>query len=91
MCRDFKLNSTSLPSYHINCPKQTNGTDCGLFLLENVETFLESPEFVLKDVNQKSGIMYQKRFIDEKREHVKRIIIAMAEKTKVKADGELDI
>ncbi len=91
MCRDFKLNSISLPSYHINCPKQTNGTDCGLFLLENVETFLESPEFVLKDVNQKSGIMYQKRFIDEKREHVKRIIIAMAEKTKVKADGELDI
>lgn len=35
--------------------------------------------------------MYQKRFIDEKREHVKRLIIAMAEKTKVKADKELDI
>ena len=35
--------------------------------------------------------MFQKRFIDEKREHVKRIIIAMAEKTKVNADGELDI
>lgn len=35
--------------------------------------------------------MYQKRFVDEKREHVKRIIIAMAEKAKTKADNELDI
>lgn len=26
--------------------------------------------------------MYKKRFIDEKREHLKRVIIAMAEKTK---------
>lgn len=58
-----------------------------------METFLECPEFVLKDMNQKGGIMYQKRFIDEKREHVKRVIIAMAEKTKVKPgpEKELDI
>lgn len=68
--------------YHPNVPKQTNGTDCGLFLLENVECFLENPEFVLKDLNSKKGALFKKRLVDEKREHLKRLIIAMTEKTK---------
>ena len=70
-----------MPAYHPNVPKQTNGTDCGLFLLENVECFLENPQFVLEDLNQKKGELFKKRLVDEKREHLKRTIISMVEKT----------
>lgn len=78
LCDGFKL---TMPSYHPNVPKQTNGTDCGLFLLENVECFLESPDFVMKDLNAKKGELFKKRLVDEKREHLKRTIIVMTEKT----------
>ena len=77
LCDDFKL---KMPAYHPNVPKQTNGTDCGLFLLENVECFLERPDFVMQDLNQKKGELFKKRCVDEKREHLKRVIIAMVEK-----------
>lgn len=70
-----------MPAYHPNVPKQTNGTDCGLFLLENVECFLENPDFIMKDLNQKKGELFKKRLVDEKREHLKRTIIAMTENT----------
>lgn len=77
-CQDYQL---KMPAYHPNVPKQTNGTDCGLFLLENVECFLENPAFVMNDLNQKKGELFRKRIVDEKREHMKRAIIAMTENT----------
>ena len=52
---DFRIASSEMPSYHPKVPKQTNGTDCGLFLLENVETFLSNPKFILDNLNQKEG------------------------------------
>ena len=36
-CANFKL---PINYYHPRVPLQSNGTDCGLFLLENVEGFL---------------------------------------------------
>lgn len=51
-------------------------------MLENVECFLENPEFILTDLNAKKGALFKKRLVDEKREHLKRTIIAMSEKTK---------
>lgn len=68
-----------MPHYHPNVPKQTNGTDCGLFLLENVEGFLSKPDFVLKDLNLKRGKFFDKDLVDEKRDVIKRIIIVMTE------------
>jgi hypothetical protein len=35
----------------------------------------------LKDLNLKKGELFKKRLVDEKREHMKRVIISMAEKT----------
>ena len=55
-------------------------------MLENVECFLENPEFVLTDLNAKKGALFKKRLVDEKREHLKRTIIAMTEKTKAVED-----
>jgi Ulp1 family protease len=43
--------ASNMPAYHPNVPKQNNGTDCGLFLLENVEGFLTRPSFVLSDLS----------------------------------------
>ena len=37
--------------YAPKVPQQTNGTDCGLFLLEYVQNFLENPGFILDDLN----------------------------------------
>lgn len=37
--------------------------------------------FVMADINQKKGELFKKRLVDEKREHLKRTIIAMTEKT----------
>ena len=71
-----------MPAYHPNVPKQTNGTDCGLFLLENVEGFLTRPDFILQDLNGKKGYLFNKRIVDEKREILKRVVIAMSEQTK---------
>ena len=70
-----------MPSYHPNVPKQTNGTDCGLFLLENVEGFLTRPDFILQDLNAKKGYLFNKRIVDEKREILKRVVIAMSDQT----------
>jgi hypothetical protein len=42
---------------------------------------LENPQFVLQDLNQKRGELFKKRLVDEKREHLKRTIISMVEKT----------
>jgi Ulp1 family protease len=70
-----------IKAYHPNVPKQTNGTDCGLFLLENVESFLEDPDFVLSNLNAKKGELFTRKIVDEKREYFKRFVIAAAEKT----------
>ena len=40
----------SMPLLVPKLPKQNNYTDCGLFLLENVETFLLKPEFLLNNL-----------------------------------------
>ena len=42
---------------------------------------MENPQFVLEDLNQKKGELFKKRLVDEKREHLKRTIISMVEKT----------
>ncbi len=74
--------ASNMPAYHPNVPKQNNGTDCGLFLLENVEGFLTRPSFILSDLDQSNKLLFNNRIVDEKREHLKRILMALTDKTK---------
>jgi hypothetical protein len=46
------FNFTTMPTLVPVLPKQQNYTDCGLFLLEYVETFLLDPDFLLSNLNQ---------------------------------------
>jgi len=62
-------------------PKQRNFYDCGLFVLQYAETFLLQPEFVLKDLHQRQGELFHRRVVDSKRDEIKRMVIAIAEKT----------
>ena len=48
--KDFRLDADSMPAYHPPLPRQHNGTDCGLFLLEYVESFLTNPECLTADL-----------------------------------------
>jgi hypothetical protein len=48
-------------------------------VLEYAESFLEKPEFVMKDLNQRKGVLFDNRMVDSKRDEIMRIIIAIAE------------
>lgn len=76
-----RLNSQSVPNYNPNLPKQQNFTDCGLFVLQNTETFLLKPEFVLEDLHQRERVLFHNRVVDSKRDEIMRIIISLAEQT----------
>lgn len=41
------ISFTEMPHYQPSVPIQKNTTDCGLYLLENAESFLRDPEFIL--------------------------------------------
>ena len=68
-----------MPHYQPTVPMQKNYTDCGLYLLENVETFLAEPEFVLKNLHQKNRKLFKTRLVEDKRDVIKRIVTALAE------------
>ena len=76
-----KMNYERVPHYQPKLPKQKNFTDCGLFVLQYAETFLSEPNFVLDDLHQKEGTLFHQRIVDSKRDEIKRMIIALAEKT----------
>lgn len=50
-------------------------------MLQYAETFLSEPDFVLSDLHQKEGTLFHQRIVDSKRDEIKRMIIALAEKT----------
>jgi Ulp1 family protease len=45
-----QINQVNMPNYQPSLPMQRNLTDCGLYLLENVEQFSEDPDFVIKNL-----------------------------------------
>lgn len=58
---------------------QKNYTDCGLYLLENAESFIRDPDFIQKNLHQKEVRLFKTRLVEDKRDIIKRIITALAE------------
>ena len=66
-------------------PRQKNYTDCGLFLLEYVETFLMDPDFLLKNLKQikPKSVLFTDEVVKDKRDILKRLACVLAEGTHV--------
>lgn len=70
-------------------PKQKNYTDCGLFLLEYVETFLMQPDFLLKNLkqNKPQAKLFTDEVVKDKRDILKRLAVVLAEGTLANREG----
>ena len=67
-----------MPHYQPTVPKQKNYTDCGLYLLENAETFIREPEFLMTNLYQKEVRLFKTRLVEDKRDIMKRVISSLA-------------
>lgn len=72
------LTSDVMPHYQPTVPMQKNYTDCGLYLLENAETFIKDPEFIQKNLHQKDVRLFKTRLVEDKRDILRRVISALA-------------
>jgi hypothetical protein len=80
----YGLNKSHIPHYKPRVPTQCNAYDCGLYLLENAETFLEMPDFIIENMNQVNAKLFKRWIVEEKREVIKRLVVALIK------DGEKD-
>lgn len=76
------FNNETMPCFiPYSRPTQDNYTDCGLFLLEYVETFLLEPDFLLKNLKMKkedvSAKLFSGEVIKDKRDVIKRLCILL--------------
>ena len=72
------LTSTSMPAIQPHAPRQQNSFDCGLFLLEYAEIFMEDEDFILNNLKQEGVDLFKEEWIDYKRDIIKRLIISLA-------------
>ena len=66
-----------MPTLQPNIPKQNNSFDCGLFLLEYAEIFVENQDFILDNLKQMGVELFKEEWIDMKRDVLKRLIISL--------------
>jgi len=70
-----KLSSTDFPYYQPMVPKQSNWTDCGLYLLQYTELFSEDESYILNDTEDIDKTRWFPRgIITDKRDDIKRLI-----------------
>jgi len=65
---------------YVNVPQQSNGCDCGVFLLHNLERFLFSN--FLRDGNSNCSNLFKEEEISEKRNEILSILMYMKENPK---------
>jgi Ulp1 family protease len=85
------FNQDTMPVYAPKTPEQVGYSDCGVHLLENAETFLHDPDFLLNNLQLRkpSAELYFLEDIKLKRDMLKRLIIVLAEGTHVdRKEGE---
>ena len=85
----LKENSYFINSYLPTPPKQPNSYDCGIYLLIYAELFLYEPEFLLKSFRDKQKTVlnwFSPKFVENKREEIKRLI----QEIRGKSEGEAD-
>jgi len=76
-----QLKSMGFPHYQPMVPKQNNLTDCGLYLLQYVELFAESEEYILNNRESDDKTKwFPKELIAKKREDMKKLIICLRSK-----------
>lgn len=78
----------SMPHYQPSVPIQKNYTDCGLYLLENAESFIRDPDFIQKNLYQREVKLFKTRLVEDKRDIMKRIISALSELKTEKPDNQ---
>lgn len=73
--KSFRFNLTTLPHYQHMLPKQSNLSDCGLYLLQYIEMFVYNQDHIME---QKEDIhkmrWFPRKLIEEKRKDMEKII-----------------
>lgn len=82
------LSSATMPAIQPFVPRQQNSFDCGLFLLEYAEIFMENEDFILNNLKQEGVELFKEEWIDYKREIIKRLIISLAKGTSTGEIGQ---
>lgn len=88
---DFMLKTLHLvPCHYPNSPKQPNSYDCGIYLLEYIETLITKTEFFLKEINFKfkeANITNEE--CGTKRKDIQNIILNIASRNTINKNSDV--
>ncbi|XP_015786405.1 sentrin-specific protease 7 isoform X1 [Tetranychus urticae] len=75
------FSSHVMPEYYLKVPKQNNHSDCGLYVLQYVESFLRNPGNLLEKVISNSSLdgWFHLSLVANKRRNIKRLINRLKE------------
>ena len=82
------ITKTNLPHFQVVVPRQRNLSDCGVFVLEYMEKFLEDPDYVLTNIGEDIEKLnwFPKTIIEEKRDEITRLILKIKDKIPIRVN-----
>ena len=81
----------TIPFVEVKVPQQTNGSDCGLYLLRFVEKFLEAPVTDLRTSRLHRPLWFMEADIKDLRERMKRNIEYEEDKSSIEGGTDTDL
>jgi Ulp1 family protease len=80
------ITKANLPHFQVVVPRQRNLSDCGVFVLEYMEKFLEDPDYVLMNIDSDIEKLnwFPKTIIEEKRDEITRLILKIKDKIPIR-------
>jgi len=83
-----EINHQRLPLIKVKVPIQTDTSDCGLFMLQNVEMFLDDPLSLLTQKRYQNSVLlrnwYPVQVVTDKRKELKNLILLLRKKCSMK-------
>jgi len=75
IAKAYRFNLTTFPHYQHMLPKQSNYSDCGLFLLQYIEMFVYNQDHIMEQKEDMNKMRwFPRKLIQEKRKDIKKII-----------------
>jgi len=75
IAKAYRFNLTIFPHYQHMLPKQSNFSDCGLFLLQYIEMFVYNQDHIMEQKEDMHKMRwFPRKLIQEKRKDIKKII-----------------